>query len=67
MLANSALVAIPSGHVLMSTVDARVLAWPADVVLTTSNLNPASCHSLDADWIVDEKTWTNSFQQTKYH
>lgn len=38
-------VAIPSGHELMSTVDAKFFAWPADVVLTTSSLNPASCHS----------------------
>lgn len=37
---------LPSGQVLMSTVDARFLAWPADVVLTTSNLNPASCRSI---------------------
>lgn len=35
---------IPSGHVLKSTLDARFLACPAAVVLTTSNLNPASCN-----------------------
>lgn len=34
---------LPSGHVVKSTLAASFLAWPADVVLTTSNSNPASC------------------------
>lgn len=43
---DTALSEVPSGQVLMSTLDASFLAWPADVVLTTSTLKPASCHNL---------------------
>lgn len=44
---------VPSGHVLKSTLAASFLAWPADVVLTTSNSNPASCkayHQILINW-----------------
>lgn len=54
---------VPSGHVLKSTLDASSLAWPAEDVLTTSILNPASWHNLQFQNMLHDMNTKKNYTQ----